>query len=39
MVPIPAAIMKVMGHSDLQMTTQYVSFVKLRWSKHYQISL
>jgi integrase len=25
MVPIPAAIMKALGHSDLQMTMHYVS--------------
>jgi integrase len=25
MVPIPSAIMKAMGHSDLQMTMHYVS--------------
>jgi len=28
MVPIPAAIMKALGHSDLQMTTHYVSLGK-----------
>ncbi len=28
MVPIPAAIMKAMGHSDLQMTIYLVSFEK-----------